>query len=53
MERYNTHATSCNSILYTKTNSATYIGSIFRTMCCFKQLVYNVNSYQTMTILLI
>ena len=32
-ERYNTHAKSCNSILYTKTISATYIGSIFGTMC--------------------
>ena len=32
-ERYNTHSKSCNSILYTKTNSAT---------------VYNVHSYQTM-----
>ena len=31
---YNTHAKSCNSILYTKTNSATYIGSIFGTMFC-------------------
>ena len=28
-ERYNTHVKSCNSILYTKTNTATYIGSIF------------------------
>ena len=33
-ERYNTHAKSYNSILYTKTNSATYIVSIFGTMCC-------------------
>ena len=32
--RYNTHAKSCNSILYTKTNSATYIWLIFGTMCC-------------------
>ena len=28
-ERYNTNTKWCNSILYTKTNSATYIGSIF------------------------
>ena len=40
-ERYNTHEKSCNSILYTKTHSATYIGSIL-------SVVYNVNSYQTM-----
>ena len=41
-ERYNTHecavhtvhAKSCISILYTKTNSATYIGSILGNMCC-------------------
>ena len=33
-ERYNTHAKSWNSILYIKTNSATYIGSILDTMCC-------------------
>ena len=42
-EKYNTPSKSCNSTLYTKTNSATYIGSIFGTMC-----FYNVNSYQTM-----
>ena len=28
-ERYNTLVKSCNSILYTKTNSVTYIVSIF------------------------
>ena len=33
-ERYNTHVKSCNSILYTKNNSAIYIGLIFGTMCC-------------------
>ena len=33
-ERNNTHAKSGTSILYTKTNSATYIGSIFVTICC-------------------
>ena len=40
-ERYNTHAKSCNSILYTKINSATYI-------CSDLCVVYSVNSYQTM-----
>ena len=33
-ERYNTYTKSCNSILYTKSNSATYIGSIFGTIRC-------------------
>ena len=44
-ERYNTHAKSCNSILYTKTNSATFFHQgQFSELC----VVYNVNSYQTM-----
>ena len=29
-----TYAKSCNSILYTQPNSATYVGSIFGIMCC-------------------
>ena len=33
-ERHNTHVKSCNSILYTKTNSATYKVSSLGTMCC-------------------
>ena len=33
-DKYNTHAKLCNSIFDTKANSATYIGSIFGTMCC-------------------
>ena len=35
-EIYNTHAKSCNSILYTKTNNATYIGSLFGNMFIMK-----------------
>ena len=46
-ERYNTYAKSCNSNLYTKYPSAISIGLLLVTMCCYKQLVYNVNSYQT------
>ena len=42
MERYNTYAKSCNSNLYIKYYSATYVGLLLRTMCCYK-----VNSYQT------
>ena len=41
--RYNTHAKLCNSILYTKTNNATYRWLIFGTLD-----FYNVKSYQTM-----
>ena len=33
-ERYNTLAISCTYILYTKTDSAINIWSIFGTMCC-------------------
>ena len=33
-ERYYVYVKSCNSILYTKTYSANYIGSILGNMCC-------------------
>ena len=33
-ERYNTHAKSCNSNLYTKYPSTTYIGLLLATICC-------------------
>ena len=34
MGRNNTYAKTCNSILYTYTKSATYIGSLFGTTYC-------------------
>ena len=33
-ERYNTHAKSCNSNLYTKYPGATYSGLLLGTTCC-------------------
>ena len=42
-ERYIIFAKSFNSILYTKINSATYIGSIFGVKL---YVIYNVHSYQ-------
>ena len=33
-ERYNTYAKSCDSNLYTKYPSTTYIGLLLGTICC-------------------